>query len=187
LKYSFPEAELVDQEIVGEETLVEGIITYSSIAGSESNDVTGYELLKKVLKTIPKNQERGTKLIIEGDGRGPSNAFVYPVGGLRPPGKEFAIERERRASIKVPDVLPIQLPTGQEMPLDAASPVTSRGKLSQQRSSIDVPSLPILGTASMSDAVPGTSKRSDGKVEKLLSKIPNLNFMLQSTLVLPKK
>ena len=190
VKYSFPEAEVVDEESVIKETSLEEIITSSSTTTSVSKEVNEYELLNKVLKEIQK-REGSSNLIIEGDGRGPSNAFVYPVGGLRAPDREYKIERDRRSSImstaKVPDVLPIQLPTGKENPLDAASPVTSRGKLSRT-SATDVPSLPSLGIERTSSSTgTGTSSDSDGKVEKLLSKIPDLSFMLQSTLVLPKK
>jgi hypothetical protein len=117
LKYYFPEAEAVDEETVIKETSLEEIIASSSTTASVSKDTDEYELLNKVLEGIQKRDEC-SNLIIEGDGRGPSNTFVYPVGGLRAPDKEYKIERERRSSIispgKVPDILPIQLPMGKK-------------------------------------------------------------------------
>jgi hypothetical protein len=128
----------------------------------------------------------GIPPIIDGDGWSPLQPFCHPIGGCHAPDKrESEIERVWRSSItsaKVPDVLPIQHPTGTEdTNLDTASPVAgSRGTF--QPSSLDATSMPKLGHTSES-----ASSTSGDKVTSLLLRISNLSLMLQSTLVLPKK
>ena len=128
------------------------------------------------------------KRIIEEDGRGPFAQFDFPTAGL--PTSEEEMERQRRGrrvslvTLHVPDVLPIQLPTGEENPLEASSPKSKR------RSQTTGPSLngatdlqfPILESK-----VDVSQQAQSASVKELLRKIPDLSFMLESKLVLPKK
>eukprot|EP00529_Nitzschia_sp_RCC80_P005511 CAMPEP_0113522406 /NCGR_PEP_ID=MMETSP0014_2-20120614/45172_1 /TAXON_ID=2857 /ORGANISM="Nitzschia sp." /LENGTH=1004 /DNA_ID=CAMNT_0000420461 /DNA_START=38 /DNA_END=3052 /DNA_ORIENTATION=- /assembly_acc=CAM_ASM_000159 len=125
------------------------------------------------------------RLIIEGDGSGPYGIFMFPLGGLHSPEKKVQAERGRRASSlrleRVPDILPIQLPIGKDMPLNASSPVSSKKKSASRlgRGSLGANMiLPNLGT----DMLPSAGD----DVEQLKASIPDLSFMLQSTLVLPE-
>lgn len=79
-----------------------------------------------------------SNLTIEYDGRGPFHRYVFPVGGLSVPGENKSSstqdKSQRRVSslqASVPDVLPIQLPTGKEMPLEASSPKPARAVTDQ--------------------------------------------------------
>jgi hypothetical protein len=144
-----------------------------------------YEGLFSMLHAIPPKVAK-LSLIIDGDGWSPSQPFCHPIGGCHAPDKrESEIERVWKSSItsaKVPDVLPIQHPTGTEYtPLDTASPIAGR-RGTFQPLSLDAPSMPKLGHTSEC-----ASNASGDKVTSLLLRIPNFSFMLQSTLVLPKK
>jgi hypothetical protein len=178
-KYPFPEVDdhVEEKDQATMDRSLSEIVSSLSMQRKDVTQVFSNTMLQVAIRS-PQPREEKSRIIIEGDGHGPSEPFVYPVGGLHAPDKEFRMERDRRSlRTKVPDVLPIQLPTGtDEAPLNAASPVSR--KQSAHRSSIDVPSLPNL--SNVSTAV-------ESNVEKLMARIPDLSFMLQSTLVLPNK
>jgi hypothetical protein len=94
-----------------------------NIEGRTEEDRLDGLVLKDIVQR-PK-EPSSSKLIIENNGRGLYYHFSFPIGGLGAPGRDVGAKRMRRASTvasHVPDVLPIQLPTGKEMPLDASSP-----------------------------------------------------------------
>ena len=80
------------------------------------------------------NFDSNSVLVIEHDGCGPYCHFAPPIGGPAAPNDEMRhdIAQRRNSSFAsfVPEVLPIQLPTGKEALLDAASPVITRPKVS---------------------------------------------------------
>ena len=84
------------------------------------------------------NFESNSVLVIEHDGCGPYSHFAFPIGGPAAPNDEMRhdIAQRRNSSFAsfVPEVLPIQLPTGKEALLDAASPVVTRPKVSDTAS-----------------------------------------------------
>jgi len=134
-----------------------------------------------------KSQSENSNLIINDDGRGPFCCFKYPLTGLRAPHTAFENERQRRKSsirARVPDVLPIQLPTGNEMSLEIASPVTGCLKNISTSTSVEITQLPGLGASEDTDR--SSDKKLFENVQKLKSKIPDLSFMLESKLNLPK-
>ncbi|KAG7346736.1 hypothetical protein IV203_005805 [Nitzschia inconspicua] len=185
-KYPFPEIEEGDNETFTIEASVAAII--ENLTGEVQNfdGSMPFHGLFSALPLIPTKEEK-QNLIIDGDGWSPSQPFAYPIGGFRAPDQhEYEMERIRRSAIactKVPEVLPIELPTGtNDTPLDTASPVAAR-RGTFQSSNGDAPHLPTLGYATPIDA----SQTNGDKVTSLLSRIPDLGFMLKSTLVLPKK
>lgn len=130
-----------------------------------------------------------SKRIIENDGRGPFAHFAFPVGGL--PSADEEMERHiraRRVSVlttRIPDVLPIQLPTGDEVPLDVASPKSKRkdGPIEPSLNGLSELQIPNLSEIKAKNS----GSTQSPAVKELLSKIPDLSFMLESKLVLPKK
>lgn len=127
--------------------------------------------------------------IIENDGQGSYAQFGFPLCGLPTSENEIAWHsRGRRASVAaahVPDVLPIQLPTGGGVPLEASSP-KSKWKAGLPRSSANGVSelaVPQLEESRTKNATPALSPG----VKDLLSKIPDVSFMLESKLVLTEK
>ena len=160
-------------------------------------------LLKEVASSRPRPEGETTKtskFIVRNDGRGSYFHFVYPVGGLRPTttssGREEGIQQginsapASPSSKKVPVVLNIDLPTGNEMPLSVSSPKKgSPNKVKsiqhQQNFKKDAPPLPALDIDENGGrSAVGTTSEA---VKRLASKIPDLSFMLQSKLVLPQK
>ncbi|KAG7364643.1 hypothetical protein IV203_037845 [Nitzschia inconspicua] len=185
-KYPFPEIEEGDNETFTIEASVAAII--ENLTGEVQNfdGSIPFHGLFSALPLIPPKEEK-QNLIIDGDGWSTSQPFAYPIGGFRAPDQhEYEMERIRRSAIactKVPEVLPIELPTGtNDTPLDTASPVAAR-RGTFQPSNGDAPHLPKLGHATPID----TSQTNGDNVTSLLSRIPDLGFMLKSTLVLPKK
>ena len=158
----------------------------SFISSSQAASIPANHSVSMLVETLWKGRavEKGKpSLIIDDDGDaglGPYSIFMYPTGGFHAPQKEVESERQRRASSirldRVPDILPIQLPQGKEMPLNVSSPV-SRQKKPVKVTNADTVVLPDLGKDKP------TAPESD--VEKLKASIPDLSFMLQSTLVLP--
>ena len=134
------------------------------------------------LNQIPKGiliREQYPSLIINDDGEGPFHCFKYPLGGFHPPKKDIGNEKQRRNSsvgVEVPDILPIQLPTGKEMPLEAASPVTGYTRNIVAMSSNEITPLPDIDIDTSTEII-----------QKLKSRIPDLSFMLESELKLPKR
>ena len=111
-----------------------------------------------------------SNLIIEDDGRGPFQRFVYPVGGLSMMSSESegqpsekSMRRASNLQANIPDVLPIQLPTGKEMPLEASSPKPARGVQSMEENNknvngLELPSLQPINNKS-SGGKPSSPKR----------------------------
>jgi len=131
-----------------------------------------------------------SKRIIENDGRGPYAHFGFPIAGLPTSGEELGAQlRSRHVSVvaaHVPDVLAIRLPSGEEIPLEAASPKTKHKSRQQSPSSLNgVSELQIPTLVERTTAKSGTAQSPAAK--ELLSKIPDLSFMLESKLVLPEK
>jgi hypothetical protein len=185
-KYPFPNS---DVDETGNDERGDSETTFGNLLASHKTTLKNegslkFELLEQALSglSFPKG---ACKLIIEGDGAGPWFPFMYPVSGLH--AREFQVERHRRSSIRstnVPDVLPIQLPTGREMPLNASSPVSPRKKTSLTPTiGLTIPELSHKKQHGYEGEV--RSEASSAKTEQLLSRVPNLNFMLQSSLSLP--
>jgi hypothetical protein len=165
------------------ETTLQSIISSLRVSPSVQD---GADAIR--LHAVALGNERDTKqdrLLIEGDGSGPYGIFMYPLGGLHSPKKKVRTERERRASSlrlqRVPDILPIQLPTGNEMPLNVSSPISRQKKF------------PTKSGGALGEGIPFPNlKATEAKlmrdeVEELKASIPDLSFMLQSTLSLPTK
>lgn len=185
-KYSFPSSdveETSDDAQSDSETPL-GDLLASTNSTVENKGSPPVDLLDQVLSGLSISRGAST-LIIEGDGSGPYSTFTYPLGGLRAPDRELEVERQRRSSIRpthVPDVLPIQLPKGREMPLNASSPSTARKKISK----ISGPTVPELTSEEKQVREGGfNAESSSANTEQLLSMVPDLNHMLQSTLTLP--
>ena len=118
---------------------------------SDQNDFTSGISVDELLKDVKSSKDASSKIIIENDGRGLYHHFAYPVGGLRT--KDDAETRSRRrastANSKVPDVLPIQLPSGNQMPLDAASPSPRRKTILNDNDKTDIPPMPDLSAPTL--------------------------------------
>lgn len=188
-RYSFPSADLgetSDDHSLDPETSLRDLLASSESKLGNKKSTKSLELLDQVLKglSIPSGK---SDLIIVGDGVGSYSSFIYPVGGLHSPECELEAERHRRSYIRtshVPDILPIQLPTGRKMPLDASSPIAGAKKTSQSLSiGFNMPDLGIEEKG-RNGAKPEPSSSS---LDQLLSRIPDMNFMLQSSLSLQKK
>ena len=173
----------MDQMSLITNTTIESLISSLQSAPSQKDSAEKIQLHSS---SPDKATDQGKpRLIIEGDGSGPYGIFMFPLGGLDFPEKKVQAERGRRASSlrleRVPDILPIQLPIGKDMPLNASSPVSSKKKCVSKlgRGSIGADmTLPEFGT----DKLPSAGD----DVEQLKASIPDLSFMLQSTLVLPE-
>eukprot|EP00536_Pseudo-nitzschia_multiseries_P013839 jgi/Psemu1/327331/estExt_fgenesh1_pg.C_6220002 len=150
-------------------------------ASKKLEDCHEKNLLDGLLMGAPKPTDYRFSPIFNEDGRGFYDCFVYPLNGLRPPRDEFPNEKQlrRKSSIRaIPDVLPIRLPSGKEMPLHTASPRNGRLPKSMSEEPIEAVELPNLNVGNVADD-------SSGIVARFRLKIPDLNFMLQSKLTLP--
>lgn len=144
------------------------------------------------LSSLPEQkQKEEPNFIRDIDGDGPYSHFLYPIGGLRPPRAEAPGGPENdergssdRAKAELPRVLSIVLPSGNEAPLNAASPVPKASiKVSPDSGGLEP--APDIGEPSAGTQPVAAS--SDAAARRLLAKIPKLDFMLESTLVLPEK
>jgi len=186
--YSFldtnDEKRVVCSELLSEVS-IEKFLASSKTTQEVEEDVLEHDRLDRYLKGT-KSQKENSNLIINDDGRGPFHCFKYPLTGLRAPHTAFENERQRRKSLIracVPDVLPIQLPTGKEMPLEIASPIT--GCLTNISTSASVEITPLPDPSVSEDTDRSSDKKLFENVQKLKSKIPDLSFMLESKLKLP--
>lgn len=68
-----------------------------------------------------------TQFIVVNDGAGPYSHFVSPIGGFEAgrPRSRYAQKKRNATGTDLPDVLPIRLPTADDLPGDMASPATS--------------------------------------------------------------
>lgn len=139
------------------------------------------------------------EVILEGDAQGPFAQFSLPMSVLSnsdgEKGRQLLQQKGgpgTKSSSRAPPVISIQLPTTTvDVPLSTASPKTSRRSPS---SNVTAPNhgmmdVPTLSTANDSAQISKSSSTggSTPAVQALLSKIPNLSFMLQPNLVLAKK
>ena len=98
-------------------------------------------------------EDSSSKIIINNNGRGPLHHFIFPLGGLKTSRNESldtATQNKRSSTRKstVPDVLPIRLGSGKEMPLNAASPKFGKKVTTSEMISVDaVAPMPFDGTA----------------------------------------
>ena len=93
-------------------------------------------------------------VIISRDSRGPYSHFTYPIGGpvVSSHGNKDVMKRNELAVASyVPDVLPIQLPTGDESAINLSSPT-------RQRASVAAAALPVMPTLEQS---PGKNSKSE--------------------------
>jgi hypothetical protein len=125
--------------------LIHVSLKVSSEGGGETEGEFVAVSLASTLKDTRTHKESFSKLIIENDGRGLYYNLTFPVGGLHAPDDEVGTKLGRRTSVtsQLPDMLRIQLPTGKQMPLDAASP-SGRIKKTVRNKSV-LPALPDLG------------------------------------------
>jgi len=186
--YSFldtnDEKRVVCSELLSEVS-IEKFLASSKTTQEVEEDGLEHDRLDRYLKGT-KSRKENSNLIINDDGRGPFHCFKYPLTGLRAPHTAFENERQRRKSLIracVPDVLPIQLPTGKEMPLEIASPIT--GCLTNISTSTSVEITPLPDPSVSEDTDRSSDKKLFENVQKLKSKIPDLSFMLESKLKLP--
>ena len=148
--------------------------------------------MDRQLKGATISREENSTLIINDDGRGPFHCFKYPLAGLHAPHTDFDNKRQRRKSsmrARVPDVLPIQLPTGKEMPLETSSPVTGRRRKINISTPVSVESTPFPDLSvsnEIDDEISSVENKSFEIVQRLKSKIPDLSFMNRSELKFPK-
>ena len=187
LKYSSQEDSIdpdgKDHMSIITNTTVESLISSLQSAPSQKDSTERIEL--RSASPVKAADQGKPRLIIEGDGSGPYGIFMFPLCGFDSPEKKMEAERGRRASSlrleRVPDILPIQLPIGKDMPLNASSPVSRKKKSASKvgrGSLVSDMTLPDLETEKLPSA--------GDDIEQLKSSIPDLSFMLQSTLMLPE-
>ena len=113
-------------------------------------------------ETQPTNTAAASQFIVKNDGRGSYYHFAYPIGGLRPPrqdpvcrGKSETLQGDQNSTAsplspsrkKVPVVLSIELPTGNEAPLSVSSPKkASPKKVTMTQESLPRTDAPIMPT-----------------------------------------
>ena len=153
----------------------------------------GNHVVLSALKDCQNHKESHSKVIISQDGRGPYSHFIYPIGGPVAPIDKIGTDRvSKRGSVPasyVPEVLPIQLPTGNEGAVDMASPTLERPKVNAGKWSSMTGTGENNGSRGVALAKMSISSEQSPSeaVKELLSKIPDLSFMLSATLSLPKK
>jgi hypothetical protein len=119
------------------------------------------------------------KCIINNDGRGPFAQFSFPVGGLP---KSLDIDRNCIQTLLVHQAIvptmPLTYPGGK--PLTVPSPKSNSGSGKPSPRS-QVPQFQVLeGGSTLLNVAPTPM------AQKVLDKITDLGFMLQSNLILPK-
>ena len=121
------------------------MVKVASKRDGENEENFGLGSLETLLNGTRKDNRSSSSLLIENDGRGLYNDLAFPVGGLNPPGDGVDKKIRRTSSFmasKLPDMLPIQLTPGKQMPLDAASPSPRRKKVvNDEMEILAVPSL----------------------------------------------
>lgn len=153
----------------------------------------GNRIVLSTLKDCQNHKESHSKVIISQDGRGPYSHFISPIGGSVAPIDKIGTDRvKKRGSVVgsyVPEVLSIQLPTGNESAVEMASPTPGRPKVNGSILSSKT------GTGESNEFKEVTPAKTSSSTEQglseaakeLLRKIPDLSFMLNTTLSLPKK
>jgi len=162
--------------LFGEESVTNFLASSRSVECIEGPQESN---LDQLFRDSPTSTKQNTISVVKGDGRGPYDCFVYPLGGLRACHGEFKneIPSRRNISTPIPDMLPIRLSPRKEMPLNTASPVNGHHR------KIKAVNLSNLDVAGFDKSSP--SKKTSNYVENFRSKIPDLSFMLQSHLKLP--
>jgi hypothetical protein len=179
-----------DTSVVGGSELLPEASVDTFLASSKATQeievgVLEHNRLDRRLKGAAISREENSTLIINDDGRGPFHCFKYPLAGLHAPHTDFDNKRQRRKSsmrARVPDVLPIQLPTGKEMPLETSSPVAGRRR-NINISTVEITPFPGLSVSSEIDDESSSVGNKSFEIWK--SKIPDLSFMLKSKLKFP--
>jgi hypothetical protein len=150
-------------------------------------------IVLSTLKDSQNHKESHSKVIISQDGRGPYFHLIYPIGGRVAPIDKIGTDRvNKRGSVvvsNVPELLPIQLPTGNECAVDMASPTPEQPKKNAGKLSSKTGTGEKNGLRGVAPAKTSSSKEQSPSeaAKELLRKIPDLSFMLSTTLSLPKK
>jgi hypothetical protein len=150
-------------------------------------------IVLSTLKDSQNHKESHSKVIISQDGRGPYSHFIYPIGGPVAPIDKIGTNRVKKQGSAVasfvPEVLPIQLPTGKEGAVDMASPTPERPKFNADKFSSMAGTGEKNGTRAFATAKTSSSTEQGPSeaAKELMRKIPDLSFMLSTTLSLPKK
>ena len=153
----------------------------------------GNHIVLSTLKDCQNHKESYSKVIISQDGRGPYSHFIYPIGGPVAPIDKIGTDRvNKRGSVVpsyVPEVLPIQLPTGNEGAVDVALSTPERPKVNAGKLSSVTGTGENNGSRGIAPAKTSSSTEQGPSeaAKELLRKIPDLSFMLSTTLSLPKK
>jgi len=127
-------------------------------------------------------EEEAERTVIKDDGRGPFFQFSFPVEGLPRSIEDIEQPGARRIPVYpaiVPELPPMYMGS---KPLSVPSPTSKSGN-SESSFRSKGPRFPVLDSSKV--ALPSSTAPSP-QVKKVLDKITDLSFMLQSKLTLPK-
>eukprot|EP00934_Nitzschia_sp_Nitz4_P006862 Nitzschia sp. Nitz4//scaffold119_size111653//61846//62523//NITZ4_004196-RA/size111653-processed-gene-0.190-mRNA-1//-1//CDS//3329533854//6852//frame0 len=179
-KYPFDESgnsqEESDAELVHGGCLASYLVEHAAVAAGESSRCCEVESLVEILRSLPLSSRDDvlSRVVVDGS-QGPFSVYSAPLTVRDPPVSSYKHKQVHHGA----DVLNLRLPvTGHDMPLHASSP--KKGDRANN------PSSEPAFFGDFSDANTSATVTSEA-VKSVLRKMPDLSFMLESNLVLPKR